>query len=204
VSILDKLFRQDGPRVELDLASLLECLRRAVPVLEKRTVEPEHLRAQLADRYRDAGLDPIDPERFDALCADLDPEGWRRLALAVSVLDLPEVQKALPLLLRERDVEWQVRAAFIEHARALPLLTLEVLRKGPLRLEEFARGWLARIGAAVRDEKPEQSREALARLDYARLLAEAERARDEAKARMEYLKKLQSEDDGRRYPRSKW
>jgi hypothetical protein len=45
---------------------------------------------------------------------------------------------------------------------------------------------------------------ALDRLDYARLLNEAERARESAKERTEYLRKLQEKADRMLAPRGKW
>jgi hypothetical protein len=142
------------------------------------------------------------PGDFDGLVLGLDAEAWRRLALVVAALDCDDVRRVLPGLLA-RPVEAQVRRAFVDFARSTELLTLDLLRQSPHRVEEFARGWLDRLGASVEGETEEQSRERLARLDYGRLLAEAERARQEAEGRMEYLKKLQ-EQAGRRARRGKW
>jgi hypothetical protein len=193
-------------RVDLSLPALRELFADAAGRLEGKAVEAELVRARLADRYRDAGLEPPLPEEFDALVRDLDGEGWRRLALAAGALDLEEVREALPRLLAPSPggVREQVEAAFVGLARATELLTMELLRQSPLRVEEFARHFLARLGAAVAGETVPQSRERLHRLDYGRLLAEAERAKLSAQERMEYLRKLQEEEDAQRPRRGKW
>lgn len=204
MSVFRKLFGRAPSALDLDLAALVPHLQQAAPALEGRTIDPDLLRAQLADRYRDGGIAPMDPHKFEALASDLDAEAWRRLALAVAALELEPVRALLPRLLGERDAAAQVHEAFVDFARALPLLTMELLRKSPLRVEEFARAWAARLGATIRGETPEESREALRRLDYARLLADAERARQSAHERVEYLRKLAEEDDARVPRRGKW
>jgi hypothetical protein len=192
------------PAVELDLPPLEAVLAATVPRLEKSAVEPDLLRARLADAYRDVPVEPPAPEAFDAQASSLEEEGWRRLALAVSTLDHAPLRAALPRLLHGSDPARQLEEGFVGLARATPLLTMELLRQGPLRLEEFARHFLARLGAQVAGETPVQSRERLERLDYEGLLAEAERAKESAAGRMEYLRKLQEEQDKRRPRRGKW
>jgi hypothetical protein len=100
-------------------------------------------------------------------------------------------------------VREQIRTAFVGLARELPLLTMELLRQSELRIEEFARNFIARLGATVAGETPQQSRDRLHRLDYARLLEEAEQAKVSAEERMEYIRKLQEEQD-KKTRRGKW
>jgi hypothetical protein len=114
------------------------------------------------------------------------------------------VRDALPRLVGENGLARQLEEAFVGLARSTPLLTMELLRQGQLRVEEFARHFLARLGAQVAGETAAQSRERLERLDYEGLLAEAERARDSAEGRMDYLRRLQEEQDRRRPRRGKW
>jgi len=192
------------PAVEVTLPPLEAVLAAAVPCLEKVVAEPDLLRARLADAYRDGQLEPPLPETFDARTADLDAEGWRRLALAVTALDHAPLRATLPRLVRDGDTTRQMEEAFIGLALATSLLTMELLRQGPLRVEEFARQLLARLGAQVAGETVEHSRERLERLDYECLLSEAERARESAEGRMDYLRKLQEEKDRRRPRRGKW
>jgi hypothetical protein len=190
--------------VEFALAPFEATLASEVPQLAGRTIEADLVRARLADAYRDAQLEPVPADSFAALTADLDGEAWRRLALAVGVLDVPMVRAALPGLVDEGGVARQVEEAFVGLARVTSLLTMELLQQGSFRVEEFARHFLARLGAAVAGETTQQSRDRLERLDYARLLAEAERAKVSAEDRMEYLRKLQEEQDKCRPGRGKW
>jgi hypothetical protein len=205
MSITDRLFgRGRAPRVALDLGALTTGFAANVSRFEGQDVEPDLVRARLADHCRDAGLEPMLPEEFDGLVENLDDESWRRLALAVSALDLPAVRQALPEVLGVRPLCAVIAEAFVRLARETPLLTLELLRQSPLRIEEFARQFLARLGAAVRGETHEVSRARLARLDYAWLLAEAEQAKVSAEERMEYIRKLQEQQEARRSRRGKW
>ncbi len=192
------------PAVEVALPPLEGVLAATVPRLEKGNVEPELVRARLADAYRDGQVEPPPPGAFEAKTADLDAEGWRRLALAVSALDHPPLRTTLPCLVPDGDTTRQMEDAFVGLARATTLLTLELLRQSPLRVEEFARHFLARLGAQVAGETVQQSRERLERLDYEGLLLEAERARESAEGRMDYLRRLQQEQDRRRPRRGKW
>lgn len=189
---------------ELPLAPILAYFGAAVPVLEHKAVDLALVRARLADRCRDAGVEPVDPDVFEALSAGLDAEALRRLALLVGALDDPAVAAKLPAVLAAREAEEQVRAGFVGLARQSELLTMELLRKSALRVEGLARAFVASLGAAIEGEAPEVSLERLERLDYARLLSEADRARLGAEARMSYLKKLQEEQAARRPRRGKW
>ena len=135
---LSGLRREPGARPAVALAPLCAWIAADVPRWEGATVEPELLRARLADGYRDATLVPLPPATFDALATGLEDEAWRRLALVVDALDFPEVRAALPALLRS-PVDQQVREAFVEFARTTELLKLDLLRQSPLRVEEFTR-----------------------------------------------------------------
>jgi hypothetical protein len=188
----------------VDLAALQAALAAAVTSSARRSVDPDLVRARLADRCRDAGLDPLVPEEFDTLAAGFDEEANRRLALLVGALDLEGMRGTLAALAASRPLGKLVGAAFAGVARETPLLTLELLRQSPLRVEELARRFLAGLGAQVRGETAEVSRQRLKRLDYGRLLDEAERARQAAAARSEQLRKLQEEQEARRTRRGKW
>jgi hypothetical protein len=89
--------------------------------------------------------------------------------------------------------------------RGKPLLTMTVLRTSGLRVEELTRAALAALGIAIAGEDPARSAAALQRLDYERLLAQAEQARAAAEGRMAQLKQAQDQDDQARSPRrGKW
>jgi hypothetical protein len=206
-SIAEWFSRKRGrgqPSVEIELPGVQDRLAEAVPRLEGKEVEPDLMRAQLADHYRDLAVEPLLPSEFDALTAGMDDESWRRLALAIDALAVDEVRRALPKLLDGDGVRGQVEAAFVGLARGTPLLTLELLRQSALRVEEFARHFVARLGASVLGETPAQSRARLERLDYTQLLAEAERAKVSAADRMAYLKKLQEKQEALLARRGKW
>jgi hypothetical protein len=192
-----------GPKVMLDVFALLDLFTEQVPQLERRQIESELVRAGLADGYRDLGLMPMPPDDFDGAVAGMDDEAWRRLALAATAIQQDDVRAGLPLLLDGHSVADQVRTGFIGVACTLPLLTMELLRQSELRIEEFARQFIARLGAGVLGEVAEQSRLRRHALDYARLLEEAEKAKVSAEERMEYIRRLQEMQD-RRSRRGKW
>jgi hypothetical protein len=207
MSLADRFFRKargPGGTVELDLDLLRARFAEGSTRLAGRAVDPDLVRARLADCSRDLGLLPLLPSEGVTRTRDLDEEGWRRLALAVSGLELPAVRQALAPASAVPGFVGQVHDALIGLARELSLLTTDLLRQGPLRVEEFARQFVTRLGALVKGEAPDESRRRLQRLDYARLLAEAERAKLSAEERMEYLRKLQEEQEARRPRRGKW
>jgi hypothetical protein len=203
--IVDRLFGRAGKGPpELDLAGLLAHLSGAVARQGEGQADPALVRARLADRCRDAGVAPLLPDEFDRLAEGLDAEAWRRLALLVGTLDLDAVRAALPALVVARPLADLAAAAFTGLARDTPLLSMELLRQGPLRVEELARRFVAALGATVRGETAKVSRQRLERLDYGRLLAEAEHAREAAAARVERLRRLQEEREASRPRRGKW
>lgn len=204
MSLTNRLFGRKGVAPQLDALGLQAFLTNAVSLCAGRRAEPELVRARFADRCRDAGLEPLLPEEFDALADGLDVEAWGRLALLVGALDLESVRSVLPVLTAVRPLADLVSTAFAGLARETPLLTLELLRQSPLRVEELARRFIAALGGAVRGESPQVSRQRLARLDYGQLLAEAERAKQAAADRVEQLRKLQEEQENRRPRRGKW
>mgnify|MGYP001619851455 CR=1 FL=1 len=73
------------------------------------------------------------------------------------------------------------------------LLTVDMLRRSPLRREELARGWLHSLGLTVAGESVETSDRKRHRLDYARTLAHQKEAQDEAASRKDYLEHLWSQ-----------
>jgi hypothetical protein len=204
VALLDRLFgRKVGPP-SLDLAALQAGLADALARTAGGPAEPDLVRARLADRCRDAGLLPLLPGAFDALTNGLDAEAWGRLELLVGAMNLDCVRAALPALPAVERPPELVSTAFVGLARDTALLTRELLRQSPLRVEEFARRFVAALGAMVRGETEQVSRQRLKRLDYGRLLAEAERAKTAAEGRMAELRRLQDEQEQNRPRRGKW
>jgi hypothetical protein len=204
MSLLDRLLGRKAEPPEVDVAALEANLGAAVARTAGRPAEPDLVRARLADGCRDAGLRPLLPHEFDRLAADLDEAAWSRLALLVGALDLDGVRAALAAKAEATVTPVLLNAAFVRPARAAALLTPELLRQAPLRVEELARRFIAALGARVRGESEQASRERLRGLDYGRLLAEAERAKQAAAGRMERLRRLQEEQEARRPRRGKW
>lgn len=191
--------------IELPVSEVVQALEERLPALIGHDVRAPLIRARLADALRDEDVPPPTPRELEPLYAALDPEGWRRLALLVGLLDVEPIREECGVAVAsELDVLAWVKAAFVGLAAELRLHTLELLARSPHRREELARLWLLRQGIAVAGESSEESMAALDRLDYARLLNEAERARESAKERTEYLRKLQEKADRMLAPRGKW
>jgi hypothetical protein len=169
-----------------------------------RPADPDLVRARLADGCRDAGVAPPTPEEFDARAAGLDDEAWGRLGALAFALDLPDLRAALAVLAAARPAPELMGAGFVEVARLTRLLTLELLGRSPLRVEELARRLVAGLGAAVRGESARAAQERLRRLDYEGLLAEAERAKEAAAGRLAALQRLQDQQEQLRPRRGKW
>jgi hypothetical protein len=187
--------------IEWELGVATAQIRSLATALESREVEPQLIRARLADHYRDLEIEPMPPDLFDQLVQDLDVEAWRRMALAVGVLDHPQIRSAL--VTGNTPVAIQVRLGFVGLALDTDALTLSLLRQSDVRVEEFARQLAAHLDVAWRGESAQESRNRLEQLDYKRLLAEAERAKQQADKRMGYLRKQHEENMARRRSRGK-
>jgi len=174
------------------------------PRLEDRDIDPDLVRAQLADHCRSVELMPVDPLAFMNWTKGMDAECWRRLALAVSAFEDPPTRDMLASLSGFRELADIVETGLIGLARESNLLTMAVLRQSELRTEEYARKLARRLGVRIYGETEEDSERELERLDYGRLLAEAERAKVLAEDRMAYLRERQEEELRRRRPRGKW
>jgi hypothetical protein len=191
------------PVVEWELSLITSQVNRLAPALETREIETPLVQARLADHFRDVQLDPVLPRQFDAFVRGLDPEGWRRLTLAVAVCDHPDIRTALKLLAGHIPVHRQVEEGFVVLARNTDALTVSLIRQSDVRAEEFARHFAAHLGVGWRGETMQQSNNRRYQIDYKRLLAEAAEAKRLAEDRVEYLRKKQEEDAARRRPRGK-
>ena len=107
------------------------------------------MHARLADHYRDVGLAPPDVADFERQAANLDVEGWRRLALAVATLDDPELRPALVAIAPRVPVAAQVESGFLAVARETAPLTVALVRQSAIRAEEFARHLAMRLGIGI-------------------------------------------------------
>ncbi len=203
MSIFDRL-RSGRIDAALALDVVVGPLTDAIGAFETGDIDAVLLRAQLADRCRDAGLAPVAPEAFDAAVQALDAEAWRRMSALAALANRREIGGVLAGILRQRGAAAALEA-MLGVVRGKHLLTMAVLRASPLRVEELARAWLGGLGIAIIGETPAQSAAALSRLDYERLLAQAEQARLAAVDRVYQLKQAQDEEDKARAPRrGKW
>lgn len=161
--------------IPIALPALLDGMRAALGEIEPGLCDPDVVRAKLADLCRGLSVEPLDPLEFDGIAAGLDKGGWERMGLLVLAVERGALGGAL-----RRAIEGRPKAfcmGFAEAARGAPLLDLDLLRSAPLRLEELSRRLVVGLCASIAGETLEASRATLTRLDYGRLMAEAERAR---------------------------
>jgi hypothetical protein len=198
MAILDRLFGRGGSGApSVDHGALVVRLTHGVAHWMGRSPEPELIRARLADGFRDSNLAPPTPEELDPQLTALDDEAWLRLGVMAFAFDLPDLRAALTTLATSRSPLGLLEGGFIHVARKTPLLKIELLGRSLVRAEELGRRMLSGLGAAVTGETPDESKERANRIDYERLLAEADRAKHAAQSRMEQLKKLQDERRGK-------
>lgn len=201
MSLTDRLFGRPTA-AKLDLGPLRAQLTAAV----RAAAEPDVplTRARLADGLRDAGLVPLPPDEFDRAIESYDAESERRLTVLVVALELEPVRAAVANAAAPASAGQLVSAALIDLARDTNLLTLDVLAQSEQRVEELARRLVLALRAGIAGETPEESKKRLHKLDYGRLLAEAEKAKEAATERAERLRQLQEQQEQRRGRRGKW
>lgn len=180
------------PEVSLDF--LATSMFENLDEMENQDVDLDLLRARLADHYRDMERAPMSPDVFMEKAEALSTEERQRLAILIDGLDDEEFREAYACVTLG-SVEEQVEACFLTVARDLELLTPEVLLQSALRREEMVRFFMSRIGLRIVGEKPQDSAKRLARLDYGKLLAAADRAKSSAEERMAYLRELQEKQE---------
>jgi hypothetical protein len=200
VSLTNRLFGRSA-EAKLDLAAVQAKLAQAVRACTASDLDL--CRARLADQCRTANLLPVLPEEFDRAAARLDAEAQRRLFVLVALLDLDPVRGVVAQLAGTWPIYQIVSVVFTGLAEDTPLLTLEVLGQSEQRVEELARRFLASIRAGVMGESADESKARLHKLDYGRLLDEADKARTAAAERAERLRQLQERQE-RRGRRGKW
>lgn len=190
-------------RVELPLARIVGGVKAAAPAIEGWEVDIPLVHARLADHFRDLALAPPAAADFERLCAGLDMEGWRRLALAVALLDDSVLRGALAALISCMPVSLQVAGGLVGLAQETAPLTVALVRQNATRTEEFARHLAKRLGIGIIGETDAESGARLHDIYYKRLLVDAEQARAAAQEKMDKLRQKQTEADGRRR-RGKW
>jgi hypothetical protein len=169
--------------VPVDLGALMMAIGRVLGELDPAALDADVARAKIADRMRALDIEPLDPLEIDSLATGLDRGGWERVGLLALAVERGGLAEAAQKRIFDGRTRTAVKDGFVEAARATPLLTLELLRSGPLRVEELARRFVLGLGASILGEPLETSKKALERLDYGRLVAEAERAKKAAAER---------------------
>ncbi len=163
--------------VPVPIAPILAAIAAVLAEIEPAALELDVARAKLGDLCRDLSLEPVDPLDLDPLAAGLDRGALDRLALLVLLLERRVVPDNVLRRILEGRIRTAAREGLFEVAKASSLVTFELLRGSPLRREELARRLVLGLGASVAGESLAEARAALERLDYGRLMAEAERAK---------------------------
>ncbi|MEM9073380.1 MAG: hypothetical protein AAGE52_33050 [Myxococcota bacterium] len=179
--------------LQLPLKAVIHVLRGSLPRAQHESVDAALYRARFCDALRDRRMVVPSPQELDHAESSMDPASWRRLATVTSAIEDEAIGEAVSIAARlDEDPSRVWFEGFVGFAAGMDLHPLELLRESSHRLEEYARTWLLRVGVGVAGESSDQSIERLTRLDYARLLAEAERARDAATRRLSDLRRLQA------------
>lgn len=194
---------ESEPIAEWELDVVVAQLCQIAPDIECKEIEPALVHARLADHCRDVGAYPMPSDEFVVATRELTVESWRRLALAVGVLDEPACTAAFATMSKRTPIRQLVRDGFVRPAQELDVVTVSMICQSEVRMEEFARLLASALAIVWKGESAAQSKKRLNQINYRRLLAEADAAKMSAKERMEYLRKKQEEDDGNRRPRGK-
>lgn len=163
--------------VPVPLEPLMTTMVEALGEFDASMADLDVARAKWADLCRDQSMDPLDPLEMDGLTTNFDRGAVQRLALIVVLLERGAIQREMLTRLVNRRVRTATKGGIVEPAQSSRLVTLELLAQSPLRREELARRIILGFGASVRGEKLAESRTALERLDYGRLMDESNRAR---------------------------
>lgn len=200
--------KKEENKQEIELSLCVDSLGSSVSdnINEFQEIEPdkELIRAQLADFYRRGGLPPFNPEMCLELLSSLDKDSIKRLAILIDALIQEDENSLVIARLSRGDVGKQVNDLFISFAKTHDVLSADILLQSSMRREEFVRHFIKQSGAKVEGESEKESEQRLYDLDYKRLLEEASKARNSAQDRVDYLKKLQEEQENKLGRRGKW
>lgn len=163
--------------VPISLDSVLAVMADVLREFESSIADVDVARAKWADLARDLGMNPFDPLEFDGLTTNFDRAAAARMALIVVMLERGAISRDVLGRILDQRIRTATKGGIVEPVQASNLVTLELLAQSPLRREELARRVILGFGASIRGEKLADSRAALDRLDYGRLMAEANRAR---------------------------
>ena len=163
--------------VPISLDAVLAVMVEVLAEFDASVADLDVARAKWADLCRDMGSSPLDPLEIDGLTNYFDRGAIARLSLIVVMLERGAITRDVLQRIVNQRLSAATKGGIIEPARVSQLVTLELLVQSPLRREELVRRMILGFGASVRGEKLADSRAALERLDYGRLMEEANRAR---------------------------
>jgi len=163
--------------VPVALDSFMAVMSEVLAEFETSLADLDVARAKWADICRDMSMNPLDPLELDVLTNHFDRGATERMVLVVVLLERGAIAKEMLARIVDRRLRSATKGGIVDPARESKLLTLALLAQSPLRREELARRVVLGFGASIRGEKLSESKAALERLDYGRLMDEADRAR---------------------------
>lgn len=178
------------PAWDIELAT--HTIADAAAEVAARELDMALIEAQLADRYRDEGIAPLDPAQMRVETAKMSQADWQRLAVLVALFAVPSLRAALPLVSQRLHVREQIDA-LVRVAQALQPLELRALAASIVRAEELARRAARALDIEIAGETHTESVGRLAKIDYTRLLSSVGTVKAAADAKLAEL--LGSEDE---------
>lgn len=159
------------------LDSVIATIAEVLGEYDPSAADLDVARAKWADVCRDLMLQPLDPLEMDGLTPHFDRGAVERMSLVVMVLERGGVTRDVLARILQGRLRTATKGGIVDPAQTSQYVTLELLGQSPLRREELARRIILGFGASIRGEKLVDSRAALERLDYGRLMEESNRAR---------------------------
>ena len=178
-------------KTRLPLTPLCDQLRAGALALSEQEVEPALVGARLMDGLRDRAVPLPAPEKWREESGALIAEEWARIEVLVRVLRESELGESIAACLRE-DAQRVIRAFPEFAARDAKLLTLDVMLKSTFRIEEFARKWVAALGAGIEGESDKDSDARSERLDFGGVLKNLKAADTDRASRQKTLKEIEA------------
>jgi len=163
--------------VPVPLQPVMTVMTEVLGEFDASVADLDVARAKWADVCRDLSLHPLDPLEVDGLTTHFDRGAVERMALIVVLLERGVITRDILTKIVERRLRAATKGGIVDPAQTSQFVTLELLAQSPLRREELARRVILGFGASIHGEKLAESRAALERLDYGRLMEESNRAR---------------------------
>ena len=197
-----KKVKQPNRTVEpINLDLLIANLGQAIDFWQFQPQPQLLTRARYADCCRNCELAPVNETTFESVWKNFDENSQQRFSLVLSGFELESPQAAL----RQIGDAQKGLNRIVELAADHKQLTLDVIEKSDVRLEELARHFCAKWQLPIEDESETASAQRLHEIDFGRLMREADAAKSSAEDRLAYLRKLQEEQEETRRPRrGKW